>query len=191
MLTIGFLVFHFSQNKQNQWWLAGCWYEINAPVYGLPQHQAVISVEIVWELGNSSVCEVMAGLQGAVVQCFVLPLSQNQQAVTACRHNLHTEPSWATAINSHWIIKYWGSDCFWISLLQNINLLITWLWCHCMWQTIMCSAQQIFSNICKSESDGLLYMTHLFEDSIRRDKLSAPSTVNLESIAQMRSQELQ
>ncbi len=60
------------------------------PVYGVPQHQAVLSVEIFRELGNSSVAEVVAGLQGAVRQHFVLPLSQNQQAVTTCRHNLHT-----------------------------------------------------------------------------------------------------
>ncbi len=50
----------------------------------------MFSVEIVWKLGNSSVSEVFAGLQGAVGQHLVLPLSQNQQAITTCRHNLHT-----------------------------------------------------------------------------------------------------
>lgn len=60
------------------------------PVYGLPQHQAVLPVEVVWELGNASVCKVMERLQGAVAQGSVLPLSQNQQALPTCRHDLHT-----------------------------------------------------------------------------------------------------
>lgn len=47
-------------------------------------------VKIVWEVGNSSVSEVMAGLEGAIGQHLILPLSQNQQAITTCRHNLHT-----------------------------------------------------------------------------------------------------
>lgn len=34
-------------------------------------------------------------------------------------------------------------------------------------------------------------VTHPFEDAIRRDELSAPPTVDLQSVAQVRSQELQ
>ncbi len=83
--------FRIKQTKQQQ--PASCWHDHGVCyvlVYGLPQHQAVISVVIVWEMGNSSVSEVIAGLERAVGQQFVLPLSQNQQAITTCWHNLHT-----------------------------------------------------------------------------------------------------
>lgn len=63
--------------------------DVVVPVQGLPQHQTVVSVEVVWELGHASVPEVVLGLQGAVGQHLVLPLGQNQQAVTTRRHDLH------------------------------------------------------------------------------------------------------
>lgn len=81
----------------------GCLVESNVPVYGLPQHQAVLFVEVVLELGNSSVRKVVKRLQRAVVQGFVLPLSQNQQTLTPCRHNLH---KW-TRSRVATIISYW------------------------------------------------------------------------------------
>lgn len=72
----------------------------DVPVNGLPQHQAVISVEILWELENSSVGEVVVRLEGAVSQHLVLPLSQNQQAVTASGHNLRTHMTIVSIIQS-------------------------------------------------------------------------------------------
>lgn len=59
------------------------------PVYGLPQHQTVFSVEIVWELGDASVREIEVRLERAVGQHLVLPLGQNDQALTTRGHNLH------------------------------------------------------------------------------------------------------
>lgn len=52
----------WSRVQWNQWRATGCLGQWNVPVYGLPQHQAVLFVEVVWELRNSPVYKVMERL---------------------------------------------------------------------------------------------------------------------------------
>lgn len=65
---------------------------------GFPQHQGIFSVEIVGDLKHSSISEVKVWLKGAICQHLVFPLGKNQEAITACRHNLSTNRTTVTAI---------------------------------------------------------------------------------------------
>lgn len=60
-------------------------------MYGVPQHEAVLPVEVVFERGGSALLEVPAGLERAVGQDLVLSLGQDEQALPSCRHHLEEE----------------------------------------------------------------------------------------------------
>ena len=78
---------------------------------GVPEHQAVVPVEVSPQLGHPAVLKVPGRLQGAVGEDFVLSLGQNQQAFPPCGHHLHME---------HWTIKG-GKRCIICKKMFNVG----------------------------------------------------------------------